>query len=198
MISPKNDLALFLKRLGVGRSLSNGVILAVIVSLAAVFLVLARGRVLGTKRDLIAAERRLKEIEEIMSPVGSVHLARLALEARARKLNDAFPKDESDTLRSLAETAQRLHIELESIRPQPQTVLTEEGGLAVSIEGRQSRTVRVSVEMKCAYKDLVRYIHELKETIPAFTSVDRVSIDKDVSEQARLHVVLDITVYLLS
>ena len=74
----------------------------------------------------------------------------------------------------------------------------DENNQKVEIEEKTCELVPVTIEMKCFYKDLVKYIETLKKSLPAFISIERLRINKDKSGIPRLNIVLDLNLYLLS
>ena len=67
------------------------------------------------------------------------------------------------------------------------------------IEGKACEELSVSMEIRCLYNDLIRYIETLRNSLPAFVSIEKISVTKDKSASpSKLYVRLYIKLYLLS
>jgi hypothetical protein len=176
----------------------KGIILCCAAAVSLSFLLSARTRVSRIRKEVAEARERLSDVEGIMRPQQSSQLARRALQTRANILDAAFPGDQAQTLRALAETAQKVRIELVSVRPQPEYPVLGESGSPMSVDGLSLKTVRVSLEMRCPYQDIVRYLSDLRTQIAAYLQVERFSVDKPAPPETQLHAVLEVSIYLLS
>lgn len=151
------------------------------------------------KSELISVESQIKEIEAVIGEAKTRDEGIRLLKARYQELNNKFPQGEEDSLRMLSDFAKKLNIELISIRPQPKREFLDGNNQKVEIEGMTCLIIFVSIEMKCFYKDLVKYIQTLKESSGlTFVTFEKLRISKDKSGTPKLNITLDLNLYLLS
>ncbi len=153
-------------------------------------------RVAQIKKELSTVESQISEIEATISQSKSMDEGISLLRERFRELNNKFPPKEQEAIKAISGLARKLNIEIISIRPQPKKDFFDENNNNVEIDGKTCQSIFVSIEMSCFYKDLVRYIHSLKEDLPAFVSIQNLLVNK--SGTSKLNVILDINLYLLS
>lgn len=151
------------------------------------------------KSELISIENQIKEIEVLIGEAKSIDEGIRLLKARSQELNNRFPPGEEDSLKILSNIAKKMNIELISIRPQSKKEFVDADNRKVEIEGKTCSTILVSIEMKCYYKDLVKYVQILKESADfAFITFEKLQISKDKSGTPKLNITLDFNLYLLS
>ncbi|MCK5178342.1 MAG: hypothetical protein KAR32_02345, partial [Candidatus Omnitrophica bacterium] len=81
---------------------------------------------------------------------------------------------------------------------QPKVDFLDEDAQKVEIEGRVCQKFLVSIEIKAIYGDLVEYVDNLKESLPAYITIERMRIRKETSGARQLSITLDLNLYLLS
>lgn len=151
------------------------------------------------KSELISQESQIEEIEAVIGEAKTMDEGIRLLKARYQELNNKFPQGGEDSLRILSDIAKKLNIELISIRPQPKREFLDENNQKVEIEGATCLIIFVSIEMKCFYKDLVKYIQTLKESSGlTFVTFEKLRISKDKSGTPKLNITLNLNLYLLS
>jgi Tfp pilus assembly protein PilO len=150
------------------------------------------------KSEVLNLENQIKGIEEIMGKTRTIEGSIKLLKQRYQELNNKFPPKEEEGLRMLSDFAKRLNIELISIKPQPNVVFIDKNNKKIEIEGKTCHVVSVSMEVRCFYKDLVKYIETLNKALPAFAIIKRLRINRDKPETSRLNIKLDLNLYLLS
>ena len=152
----------------------------------------------GVKSELAGLQRQIYEIEAVIDRAKTTDKSIQALIEKSQKLNNAFPRREEESLKMLSQLARNLNIELNSVEPQLRTVFLDEDKKEVKIEGKTCQKIFISLEMRCFYKDLVKYIETLKKVLPALVSVEILKAGKDRSGTTKLNVTLGIKLYLLS
>ena len=150
------------------------------------------------KAELAGLETQLLEIETAMSEGRSMQENITLLIDRARELENKFPGGEENGLSEISDLANKLNIEIISFKPQPKTEFIGQDGQGIVIEGKTCRRLAVSIGMRCAFGDLVKYITALSDKLPVFVSIDNLKINKDNSGAAKLNIVLELSLYLLS
>ncbi|MEA3560852.1 MAG: hypothetical protein U9R31_03680 [Candidatus Omnitrophota bacterium] len=150
------------------------------------------------KSELAGLQRQIYEIEAVIGRAKTTDKNIRALVEKSQKLNNAFPQKEEESLKMLSQLARNLNIELNSVKPQLRAVFLGEDKKEVKIEGKTCQKIFVSLEMKCFYKDLVKYIETLKKVLPALATVEILKAGKDCSGTTKLNVTLGINLYLLS
>lgn len=151
------------------------------------------------RSELINVETQIKEIEALIGEAKSIDEGIRLLKAKSQELNNKFPQREEDSLKMFSDMAKKLNIELISIRPQPKKEFLDADDRKVEIGGGTCLTILVSMEMKCFYKDLVKYLQALKESSDmAFITFEKLQINKDKSGTPKLNITLDLKLYLLS
>lgn len=151
------------------------------------------------KLELSGLENEIKQIEAMAGEPTIRGETIKSMQERLQELNNKFPAQEEEALRMLSDSAQKLNIELISIKPQPKKILLDQYGKEVKIAEKTCRIVFVSVKMKCRYEDLVKYIEILKQDLPGFVTVERLNIVKDkFGKTVKLNIRLDFNLYFLS
>lgn len=164
-----------------------------------IFLYLPRqAQAIRMKAELLQAEKQIGEIEEIMAKGKISGKGIELLKERYHRLRDKFPRQEEVPVIMLGSLARRYNIKVASSTPQPRRAYLDENQQSLIIEGRSCQVVSVSLEAKTTYKDLLRYLQALRESFPAFTTVERLKITRDEAAAGKINVYLEINIYLLS
>lgn len=158
----------------------------------------SKNTVARIKSELISVESQVRKIETIIGKTKSMDESMQLLIERYRALDDRFPLKEEESIRMLSRLSHKLNIELVSIKPQPKAAFLDDNRKEVEIDGRICQRVFVAMKINCSYKDLVKYIESLKQTLPAFITIEKLRVKKDGTGTRGLNVTLDINLYLLS
>jgi len=156
------------------------------------------------KSDLANVEMQIKEIEAMIDDSIPLNESIMLLRSRSEYLSTKFPPKEEEALRMLSDFAQKSHIEVLSIKPEPKRVFLSEDDKEVGIEGKVCQEIYVFMTLSCSYNELVRYINALKQSLPAFVTIDKITINKrtrgsqDKIKRRDLNVTLGLNFYLLS
>lgn len=157
----------------------------------------AGDRVKKIKLQLAELENSIKEIEASIgkTPIRGEDI-KLLLD-RLQEINSKFPEKEEGALKILSELAHKPNIELISIKVTGRRPLLDEGSKPLVVEGKACQVLSISIEMKCLYEDLVKYLEALKKE-PIFITIEKFDLLKDITTgTGRLNVTLDINLYLL-
>jgi hypothetical protein len=190
-------------RIGKISPAQKNIIIAGAVALAAfllfMFLVFLPNRksVMALRLELISTERQIHEIQAMPGEVKNMEKGMQLLQERFRQLEGKCSLGEEDSVQMLSDTARKMNIELVSIKPQAKAPFLDENNQEVTLEGAVCRKVSILMELKCSYKDLVRYVTFLRESYPGLVSIEKIRINKNASGPSRLNVELVITLYLL-
>lgn len=158
------------------------------------------------KQEFLAVEEEIHEIESLVDGSVPIDQSLSMLKERYQELDSKFPDKEEETLRALSDFAQKLNIDIVSIKPQRKRIVWEkEEEEAVQVDGKVCQCVTVSIDIRCFYQDLVKYVEVLKKELPAFMVVASVRLIKDKSRvkelkltRDKLNVILIVELYLLS
>jgi hypothetical protein len=147
---------------------------------------------------LSSIEAQLREVEIIFGQAKTVDEGMKSLGERYWELNKKFPQEEEEALKMLSVLARNLNIEIVSVKVDPKIIFLDENSQEVEIEGKTCQVAHATIEMRCFYKDLVKYIGTLKKNLPAFINIERLGIVKDKSGMPRLNIILGLNLYFLS
>lgn len=151
------------------------------------------------KKELASIERQIREIEGRINGKDKLSYVNIeALKNKASRLTNKFPSKEEESIKMLYDFARKSNIEIISLKPQPKTAFFSADNKEVRSDGKVLQTSYVFLQMKCLYKDLADYLTNLQKDLPAFMSVEKISISKDNYEVLRLNVELYLNLYLLS
>ncbi len=150
------------------------------------------------KSELNGIQDQIRQIEGKVTGDGKTKQGIRELELRAQWVNSKFPEKEEKALRMLSDLAKEFKIDVLSIRSQPKVDFLDEDAQKVEIEGRVCQKFLVSIEIKAIYGDLVEYVDNLKESLPAYITIERMRIRKETSGARQLSITLDLNLYLLS
>ena len=150
------------------------------------------------KAELMSFQKEIRQIESMKGPGQTVEEAIRQLEDEYRGIFARFPTKEEEALKHLAELAKQANIEVVSVKSQPRAPLLSEAHQKVQAEGKTFQTIAISMEVKGLFKDAVRYLESVKETLPAYSSVETLKIKKTVPGNPSLSVVIDLMIYVLS
>lgn len=158
----------------------------------------SKNSLIKAKSELINVENQIREIEAVNGNDRTLDVTINLLRKKYQELNKRFPEKEEDGLRIISDSARRLNIEVLSLKPQPKIAFLGADNKAITIEGKNCRRLLVLIEMDCGYKDLVKYIADLKGTLPVFVTIEKLRINKADPLGIKLNVLMEMDLYLLS
>lgn len=149
------------------------------------------------KAEIVNLESQIQEIDTLTDKSNSIAEGIRSLEGKFCQLENRLSQKEQEGLRMLSDLARKFGLEVVSIRPQLKNALLDRGNQKMEIEGKACQSVLVTIEIRCTYRDLVRYLENLTRSTIMLTGVERLKINKDASGSAVLNVTLDLNLYLL-
>ena len=149
------------------------------------------------KKELTTTQQQIQGIEILLSGSQSRDEAIRLLKARQLYLSNKFPLQEEDSLRIIPEVARKMNIEVVSLQPGLRVEFLDESGKQVIIDGNVANYLPISMEVICSYKDMVSYLTELKNILPAFLSVINLNVKKDSQLNGKVRSTVGFNLYLL-
>ena len=150
------------------------------------------------KEELGIVQGQIRQIEGNFGEGGKLGDWIILLEKRYKALDSKFPEKEEEALGALSDLAKQHKIEIRSIQSQPKTFFLDKDAKKIDIEGKVCQIFRVSMELSASYQDLVEYIDALKESLPAYVTIESLRVNKSSSGSLKLNVALNVALYLLS
>ncbi len=151
----------------------------------------------GLKNEFILTQQQIQGIEMLLSGSQSRDEAIRILKARQLYLSNKLPQQEEESLRLIPEIARKMNINVVSLQPGSRSEFLDEAGKQVIIDGRTANYLPITLEVVCFYKDMVNYLTELKNILPAFISVVSLNIGKDNQLNGKVHSTIGFNLYLL-
>lgn len=148
--------------------------------------------------ELVSVSQRVKAVEGFI-PMGEttgeqIKKMKADLEALTKKL----PTDEEESLNMFTEFMRQLDIRVESTNISNRKFLLDDQNTKMIVDGQNVEILLITFRLKSDYEGVVRLITQMRESIPAFVSVERVTIDAAREENEKLSVILDVNMYLLA
>lgn len=157
----------------------------------------ANKEIKNLKSELISTDSQIQGIEAFLSGAQNRDEAMRQLKQREQHLSNSFPQKEEESLRIVTESARKNNINVVSLQPGSKTEFLDASGKQVAIEGKIANYLPVTMEVVCFYKDLVRYLSDLKSNLPVFVSVDSLNVKKESSLGGKVRVNVSFNLYLL-
>lgn len=149
------------------------------------------------KNEFVSTQKQIQAIETLLvGPQGRDEAIRL-LKQKQQYLTSGFPQKEDQSLRFIPEIARKMNIQVISLNPGSKTEFLDESGRQVIIEGKAASYLPISMEVSCYYKDLVKYLLDLKSNLPAFISVMNLNVQKENQLSGKVRANLEFNLYLL-
>jgi len=149
------------------------------------------------KLEVPGLENQIKRIEETMRQAKTVEGTAKLLNNRYLELNEKFFQRDEEGLDMLSVFARRANIEVVSVKASPKAAFTDQSGAKIDFQGKALQAEVVTMEMKCFYRDLVRYLEFLNSTFPALLSCEKMKITRENPKSIRLNVTLELKLYSL-
>ena len=148
------------------------------------------------KALLANTDGQIHQIEAMVENGKTIEEGMRLLAERYGQLSSKFSPKEEESIKLLSDFARQLHIEITSTRYQPKTEFLN-ANQQVDVDGKKCQVVRVSIEMKCHYKDLVKYLETLSARLPVYITVEQMRIGTANAQNLELNVSFDVNLYLL-
>ena len=149
------------------------------------------------KKELNSTEQQIQGIEMFLSGSQNRDEAIRLLKARQLYLSNKFPQTEEDSLRLIPEVARKMGINVVSLQPGSITEFVDESGKRIIIDGKRASYLPITMEVVCFYKNLVGYLTELKDILPAFISVVSLNAVKEKQLNGKVRSTIGFNLYLL-
>ncbi|OGX08685.1 MAG: hypothetical protein A2Z88_11510 [Omnitrophica WOR_2 bacterium GWA2_47_8] len=180
-------------------NLVNAAVLVVLLLAGALFVGPRRNYLTQLKKQHAAIQNEIVQIESNFSDRRSLQEGIKSFEEKMAALNSKFPAKEEESLGLVSELARKRNIQVLSVKSSPKAFFMDENQQQVMVDGKICHKILISVDMKSTYEDLIDYIKALKDSLPAYVTVENLRINKDLSAtSAVLNISLDINLYLLS
>lgn len=162
-----------------------------------IFYLPASKKISNLKIELNSTQSQIQGIEMLLAGSGSRDEAIRLLKEKQGYLINKFPQKEEESLRLIPEYARKMNIEVISLQPGLKTEFLDEADKKVIIEGKVASYLPITIEVSCFYKDLVKYLLELKSKLPAFVSVISLNVKKDRVSIGKVRAIIELNLYLL-
>ena len=153
--------------------------------------------ILAFKQELVSAQQENQEIEMFLAKAPNKDEAVRLLKLQQQYLSSKFPRKEDETLRLIPELARKNNVELIFLQQGLKTEFRDAADKQRIIEGRVVNYLPVTVELRCAYKDLVKYLQESESDLPAFISITSLNLRKDSQVPGKIRANIGFNLYLL-
>jgi len=150
------------------------------------------------KSELNRVDREIETIEGLTDKSVSVEEGIRRLREAYVKIEFKFPAREEDALGYLSQAAQKYRIEVGGVNSQPKKSMVDSEEKNILVDGKKLKKVLVAMDLKGSYKDLVDYLAQLKDALPAFMTVEKLRITKQDQSDNRLTIHMEFYLYLLS
>ncbi len=115
----------------------------------------------------------------------------------ARALSWRFPDAEQKSLLAITEYAHKFQVRVEQVQAGSPEKVIDPRGKPVSVEGRTCKGVRVRINFKGEYQNLVKYIETLRKVLPAYPVIEDLEIHNGVTTVPKLSGTLGLVLYIL-
>lgn len=150
------------------------------------------------KSEVVDAEQLVRQIEANIGTSVFQEEGFRQIKEKFDLLKKRFPSKEEDGIKTIYALARKIDIEVISLQPASKENCADESGHPVSVDGRVCTKVPLLVEIKGAYKDVIRFLEGLEDSSSLFASVESVKVGKGEAGTAKVLVSLTLNLYLLS
>ena len=117
--------------------------------------------------------------------------------AKDHELDRRFPDSETKSLLAIADYANKFHVRLEQVHASAPQAVSDSRGTRAGADGKKCSGVRVSMNFKSAYPNLVKYIEALRKIVPAYMVVEKLEVTRGDSNLPELDGKIELVLYLL-
>lgn len=143
-------------------------------------------------------QSQIQQIENVVAQGYALEEGIKLFQKNRKNIDSKFPAKEEEGLKGISDFARHFNMEVTSLKSSsriPFLFLNQE---KVEIDGKTCYQVYAAVEMKGSYEHLVQYLAALKESLPAYISIEKLRIMRDSSGADKLSIFIDFNLYLLS
>jgi Tfp pilus assembly protein PilO len=108
-----------------------------------------------------------------------------------------FPKGEEETLKLLSQEANKLGMEIVSIKQGSKRPFLDSSNNLVFCESEQCFEIPIAVEMRGLYRSVGEFLNVLREGFPAFIKTEEIRIGKDEMISPKRRINLELRLYIL-
>ena len=148
-------------------------------------------------QELISTQQQIQTIEILLAGSPSKDEAIRLLKLKQQHLIDKFPQKEKESFELISNFARKNNVEVISWQPGLKTEFRDEAGKQKIIEGKVVNYLPITMEVRCFYKDLVKYLLEMESDLPAFVSVVSLNIRKESQFTGKVRTRIGFNLYLL-
>ena len=175
----------------------GGVIFLVFLLFWGFFYLPASREIKSLKSQLWGKQQQIQGIEALVAGSLNRNEAILLLKEKQKLLNNKFPQKEEESLRVISEAARKHNVEILSLEPGAKTEFLDATNAKVVVDSQVLTYLPVSIEVSCFYKNLVGYLLELRNSLPAFVSMTSINIKKEDLSSGKVRVSIGFNLYLL-
>jgi len=150
------------------------------------------------KNEFVSTQQQIQAIEALLAGQQGRDEALRLLKQKQQYLSSGFPQKEEESLRFIPEIARKMNIQVISLNPGSKTEFLDESGRQTVIEGKLVKYLPITMEASCYYKDLVKYLLDLKSNLPAFINVISLNVQKESQLTGKVRASLEFNLYLLT
>ena len=148
------------------------------------------------KAELRTLEKRIQSFERMGGEI------KLGMEQNLLKYDSSlpgskFPAREAQSVQMLSEYARKQKMDIVSLKIQPKVVYLDGRQLSVRLN-RTCYALPVAMEITGHYENLVKYLELVKTYLPAYVTIEKLTIKTEEPQPGPLKIQLEINVYLLS
>ncbi len=174
-------------------------VLIILLAVCFVFLVYLpnKSRTISLMHDLMESRMHVQQLQALVG-VRNIRPEVRLIKDEYERVQQKFPSNEEESLRLLPDYAQKMNIDILSLKRQPRVSYLDGAGAPVMFQGYSVETSLISLEMRGLYKDLLQFLRTLDESLPGFLYADRITINKDREGSLKLTIGLDFRSFLLT
>jgi hypothetical protein len=150
------------------------------------------------KTELADSNVQIQKIEGEISKTKTLAQGIQSLDTRRKVLENKFPQDVEESLKSLSKSAEKFNIKIISLKPSPKKPLLDENDKPVKEEGKSCELIQVNLVMQGSYENLIKYREMLEDNLSGFVTLEMFSIARNVNApEDKLTIIWGFNFYLL-
>jgi len=157
----------------------------------------SRQKLKELKNEFSIVKNQIRQIEGMFGKGEKMERDKRMLEVQYQNINSKFPEKEEEALGMLSDIAKKFKTKVYSISSQPKVFILDEVGKKLEVQGKFCQKILILMKIKASYRDLSEYIDALKESLPAYITIESFVIRNDASGSLKLAVDLNLVLYLL-
>ncbi len=150
------------------------------------------------KAEFLKMQRQIHQVESVLTQGSPLEEQIRFFDHRNKYINNAFPAKEEETLGKLSDMARKYRLQVSTVRIQPVEPFLNSEQNEVMIDGKKCQTIIIAIQMSGSFKDFVDYLEHVKNSLPAYVTVERLDLQKQGTSPPALNILLELKLYLLS